>query len=178
MRPLQRDSEALKLLTIYMKAIKEDLALTSSALRSTAAAHVQDLVALVIGATRDGAEIAGQRGLAAARLAAVKSDVMEHIGRRDLSLTAVAARQGLAPRHIQRLFEAEGSSFSTFVLEKKLARAHGMLTDHRYVSATISTVAYAAGFGDVSHFHRVYRQRYGTTPAETRGDLRGRGDDD
>ena len=79
---------------------------------------------------------------------------------------------GLAPRYIQRLFEAEGSTFSSFVLEQKLARAHRMLTDVRYATSTISAIAFAAGFGDLSYFHRVYRRRYGATPAETRNDAR------
>jgi AraC-like DNA-binding protein len=172
MRPLPRDSEPLKLLTIYMRAIKEDLKLGSPALRSLAATHVQDLMAMIIGATRDGAEIAGQRGLRAARLAAVKSDVVQHVGERDLTLMDVAARQGLTPRYIQRLFEAEGSAFSTFVLDQKLLRAHRMLTDPRHATSTISAIAFAAGFGDLSYFHRAYRRRYGATPAETRNDAR------
>ena len=174
MRPLPRDSEALKLLTIYMRSIKEELTLGSPAMRTLAATHVQDLMAVIIGATRDGAEIAGQRGLRAARLAAVKSDVTEHLAQQpDLTLADVAARQGLGPRYIQKLFEADGSTFSSFVLEQKLARAHRMLTDPRYATSTISAIAFAASFGDLSYFHRVYRRRYGATPAETRNDARG-----
>ena len=174
MHPLPRDSEALKLLTIYMKAINQDLKLGSPALRRLAATHVQDLMAMIIGATRDGAEIAEQRGLRATRLAAVKSDVTEHLGQEcDLTLADVAARQGLGSRYIQKLFEAEGSTFSSFVLEQKLVRAHRMLTDARYATSKISTIAFAAGFGDLSYFHRVYRRRYGATPAQTRNDARG-----
>jgi AraC-like DNA-binding protein len=133
----------------------------------------RDREALIIGATRDGAEIAGQRGLRAARLAAVKSDVMELLGQEsDLTLADVAARQGLSPRYIQKLFESDGSTFSSFVLDQKLARAHRMLTDVRSATSTIGTIAFAAGFGDLSYFHRVYRRRYGATPGETRNDAR------
>jgi AraC-like DNA-binding protein len=174
MRPLPRDSEPLKLLTVYMKSIKEDLALASPAMRTLAATHVQDLMAMIIGASRDGAEIAGQRGLRAARLAAVKADVTAHLAQQpDLTLEDVAGRQGLGPRYIQKLFEADGSTFSSFLLEQKLAGARRMLTDARYATSTISAIAFAAGFGDLSYFHRMYRRRYGATPAETRNDARG-----
>jgi len=73
----------------------------------------------------------------------------------NLALADVVARQGLGPRYIQKLFEADGTAFSSFLLEQKLARAHRMLTDARYATSTISAVAFAASFGDLSYFHRV-----------------------
>ncbi len=105
MRPLPCDSEPLKLLSIYVKALKNDVTLKSPALRSLAATHVQDLVALIVGATRDGAEIAGRRGVRAARLAAIKScDGAHRAG--DVTLSDVAARRGLSPRHIPEAVRA------------------------------------------------------------------------
>jgi AraC-like DNA-binding protein len=168
MRPLPRDSEALKLLTIYMRAIKEDLKLGSPALRTLAVTHVQDLMAMIIGATRDGAEIAGQRGLRAARLAAVKADVMAHVDDCSFTLGAVAARQRISPRSVQLLFEREGTTFSQFLSEQRLMLAHRMLTDPRHSGATISAIALESGFGDLSYFHRIFRRRYGATPSDVR----------
>ena len=51
-----------------------------------------------------------------------------------------------------------------------------MLNDVRYATSAISAIAFAAGFGDLSYFHRVYRRRYGATPAETRNDARPQND--
>jgi AraC-like DNA-binding protein len=34
----------------------------------------------------------------------------------------------------------------------------------------ISDIAADAGFADVTHFHRVFRERYGDTPAQVRRD--------
>ena len=42
------------------------------------------------------------------------------------------------------------------------------LTDPRRASEKISTIAFDAGFGDVSYFNRVFRQRYGDTPSGVR----------
>ena len=130
--------------------------------------HVHDLMALVLGATRDGAAIARGRGARAARLAAIKADVIAHLGRCDFTLTAVAARHTLTPRSIQMLFEREGITFTQFMLAQRLARVHHMLTDPRHGGSTVAEIAFAAGFGDLSHFNRSFRLRYGATPSDVR----------
>jgi AraC-like DNA-binding protein len=43
-----------------------------------------------------------------------------------------------------------------------------MLTDPRYAGATVSAIAFAAGFGDLSHFNRNFRRRFGATPSDVR----------
>ncbi|HEY1246168.1 MAG TPA: helix-turn-helix transcriptional regulator [Hyphomicrobiaceae bacterium] len=103
-----------------------------------------------------------------ARLAAIKADIVEHIGREDLTLHSVAARQRLGPRSIQRLFEGEGTTFAAFKLEQQLDLARHMLRDRRHADWTIAAVALAAGFRDVSYFHRAFRRRFGVTPADVR----------
>jgi AraC-like DNA-binding protein len=77
-------------------------------------------------------------------------------------------RHKLTRRYIQRLFESEGVTFSQFVLGARLARAHRTLGDPRHAGSTISAVAFAAGFGDLSHFNHAFRRRYGATPTEVR----------
>jgi AraC-like DNA-binding protein len=38
---------------------------------------------------------------------------------------------------------------------------------------SITDIAFASGFGDVSHFNRVFRRRYGDTPSGVRAAARG-----
>jgi AraC-like DNA-binding protein len=170
LRPLPRDNEALRLLVNYLKALRGAHALERRELRNLVATHIHDLVATVIRTSRDGTAITGARGVQAARLALIKADIKGHVGRPHLTLVAVAKRQGLTPRSLQRLFESDGWTFSTFVLEQRLARAHRMLSDERRAAWTIAAVALAAGFGDLSYFHRVFRRRYGATPSDVRAD--------
>ena len=66
------------------------------------------------------------------------------------------------------LFEAEGTSFSQFVLARRLATAHALLADPSRDHFSITAIAYAAGFGDLSHFNHSFRRRYGVTPREVR----------
>ena len=51
------------------------------------------------------------------------------------------------------LFEGEGTTFTEFVLNERLMRAHRMLTDLRFADRLISTIAFDVGFGDLSYFN-------------------------
>ena len=66
------------------------------------------------------------------------------------------------------LFAAEGTTFSDFLRGSRLARAHQILTDPRCSGLTISSIAYEVGFGDLSHFNRLFRTLYGARPSEIR----------
>ncbi len=167
MRPVPHDMHALRLLARYME-LSEGLQLAAPELRHVVANHVHDLVAMVIGANGDAAAQANSRGVRAARLAAIKADIVENLGRHDLTIGAVAARQRLTPRHVQRLLEAEGTTFSEFVLGQRLVRAHRLLADPRFLDRSISTVAFEVGFGDLSYFNRTFRRLYGATPSDVR----------
>jgi len=87
-------------------------------------------------------------------------------------VTQVALRQGVTLRYIHKMLEAEGRTFSELVLGARLARAHRMLTDSRFASLSITEIAFASGFGDLSHFDHAFRRRFGATPSEVRHKLR------
>jgi AraC-like DNA-binding protein len=127
-----------------------------------------DLVALALGASGDRAQVARTRGQRAARLRTIKADIAKNLGQPDLSVTTIAADQGVSPRYVQLLFDSEGTTFSRFVLWERLVRAHRMLTDPLYDGRTIAAIAFEAGFGDLSYFNRAFRRRYGASPSEVR----------
>ena len=122
--------------------------------------HIHDLMALAVGATRDAAEAAQAGGLRAAKLQALKNDIAGCLDQPNLSVTTLAARHAMTPRFIQRLFEAEGTTFTEYLLDQRLARAQRALTEPHRVGDKISTIAWDCGFGDVSYFNRVFRRRY------------------
>jgi len=167
-RLVARTNDALRLLRHYLMAWRENFDITDPAVCSLAVAHVHDLVALALGSTRDAAAVAKGRGLRAARLQAVKADIAANLTARDLSVAAVALRQRVTPRYIHMLFDGEGTTFSQFVLAARLAHARGMLLDSRHAHQAIGAIAYASGFGDLSHFNHAFRRRYGATPSEVR----------
>jgi AraC-like DNA-binding protein len=171
-RRIPAESSALQLLIRYIGILHETETLAAPDLRRQAVTHVHDLMALAIGATRDGAAIAGCRGARAARMRAIKDDIAKDLDRADLSVQEIAARHRVLPRYVQRLFEAEGTTFTEYVLEERLARAHRLLSDPRHSGRKISTVAFDTGFGDLSYFNRTFRRRYGAAPSEVRAGAR------
>jgi AraC-like DNA-binding protein len=172
MRPVPRDTEALQLLTRYVGLFDDQQSLATPELRSLVVNHVYDLVALALGATRDAAAISNGRGVRAARLHAIKTEILNSLNRHELSLAGLAARHRVTPRHVQMLFESDGTTFSRFLLDQRLACAHRMLSNPLLSERTISTIAYEAGFDDLSHFNRAFRRRYGETPSDVRAGSR------
>jgi AraC-like DNA-binding protein len=168
MRHIPRHTEAIRLLTSYVSALLDGNALRIQKLRQSSVTHVYDLVALILGAESDVEDIARTRGLRAARLRKARAYVIENSGRHDLSIGSVAAHLGITPRYLQRLFESSGSTFTAFLLGQRLARAHRMLCDSRFAERPVSTVAYDAGFSDLSYFNRCFRKQYGLTPRDVR----------
>jgi AraC-like DNA-binding protein len=165
----------LRLLKGYVDAVFSDPALAMPDMRRLVVTHLCDLVAVTLGATRDAAAIAEGRGVRAARLRAIKRDIEKHLARCDLSPGRVAQRQQVSDSYIRKLFRSEGTSFSQYVLTRRLVRARRMLTDRRWAGIGIASIAYDAGFGDLSYFNRAFKRCYGATPSEVRDTVESEG---
>jgi AraC-like DNA-binding protein len=163
---------ALKFLLAYARVAEGQQRIACPNLRRLFTSHVYELMALVVGATRDAAELAQGRGLKAARLHAIKRDIAGNLDQHGLSVKLLAARHGLTPRCVQRLFETEGVTFTEYVISRRLERARRMLGDPNRDSDKISAIAWDCGFGDISHFNHLFRRRYGLSPSDVRAQAR------
>ena len=168
LRALPGDTAALRLLTRYVAGLASDPRSIDPVTARAFVRHVHDLIALTIGPTPDGAMIAERRGLRAARLHHIKSDVRANLRDCELTITAVAERHGISSRYVHKLFESAGVTFAEFLRRERLALAYRMLIDPRLAHRSISSVAYEAGFGDLSNFNHLFRRRYGARPSDIR----------
>lgn len=160
---------ALQFLRAYLVAMNDTAGVeVTAAVSRTMASHVTDLIALTLGATGEAAGEARNGGLRAARLSAAKAYVESRIGPDGLSVEDVADHMGVSARYVRKLFEADGWSFSRYVLHRRLLRVRGMLSNGRYDHLPISSLAYDAGFGDLSYFNKVFRTTFGGTPSDLR----------
>jgi AraC-like DNA-binding protein len=166
--PIPRGTGMLNLLGRYVDGVFDDPALAMPDMRRLVATQLCDLIAVTLGATRDAAAVAEGRGIRAARLQAIKHDIEVNITSADLSLDFVAKRQRISDSYIRKLFESEGTSFSQFVLFRRLSRAYRMLTDRRWSERSVAWIAFETGFGDLSYFNRTFKRLYGATPSEVR----------
>ena len=170
MRLIPKETTALRLLASYLRAINMGHGLDSSELCPVVASHIHDLVALSLGAARGYQSVAEEHSVSAARLRTMKADIVAHLGDYELNVNGVAARHGVTPRYVQKLFANEGVTFSEFVLERRLTVAYRLMSDPRFAHQSISSIAFGVGFSDLSYFNRTFRRRHETTPTEVRAE--------
>ncbi|MFC5391339.1 helix-turn-helix domain-containing protein [Bosea vestrisii] len=70
-----------------------------------------------------------------------------------------------------RLHEAI-STFCHWLLATRLEESRRALLDPRRAGEGIASIAYCAGFNDLSVFNRAFRNRFGMTPSDLRGTRR------
>lgn len=172
MRPVPTETDALRLLRTYLATLHAEHEAAGIELQRAMVLHIGDLIALALGATRDAAELAGTRGLPAARLDAMKKHTLQHLGDPSFSVKQLARVLGVTPRYVQMLFEKDGKTFSTFLHQSRLALAYRRLSDPATASMRIGAIAADCGFGDLSYFNQSFRRAYGETPSDVRNRAR------
>lgn len=85
----------------------------------------------------------------------------------DLNTAGVAQALGVSVRTVQLLFARLVTTPSGYILERRLLHAADRLrTDS---SSTITEIAFDLGFNDSAYFSRCFRQRFGVSPKQWRG---------
>ncbi|TWI02107.1 AraC-like protein [Bradyrhizobium daqingense] len=164
-------SPALRHLERYLAIVIDSDIDADLVLQDNVGTHLIDLVALVLGARGDSADLATRRGLRAARLQDVIANIRARFADASFSPNELARKLGLSPRYVQELLQETGSSFTERVAELRLQKARKMLLDSRYDRSKISDIAYACGFNEVSYFNRCFRRRFGASPRHYRRDV-------
>jgi AraC-like DNA-binding protein len=168
-RPLPRGG-ATALFRAYAASLAEEGASLSANETDQAAVTFLDLLALALGANAQGREIA-RLSTRAALFRAICAQIRHHLANPALDLAGIAKRAGLAPRTLQTVFQQHGTSVTSYILEQRLRLAERQLAAG--AGRSITEIAYAAGFSDLSYFSRAFRQRFGISPSDRRTAARG-----
>lgn len=176
MTMVSRQSDVLDLLLGYVRLLQTRQEPQSDQLGRIAASHIRDLIAAMIGAESE-AVLAGceRGGVRAARLRAIKADIVGHLCEPGFSIDGIAMRHGISPRYVRKLFQEERTTFSDFVLLLRLERSWQLLRSPEHAIRTITSIAHACGFNDLSYFNRTFRRRYGITPSDLRNGIQASG---
>jgi AraC-like DNA-binding protein len=86
----------------------------------------------------------------------------------ELTVAQVAQAMGISSRLLHRLFERRGLQYGSYLLQRRLAHAHGELGNPALAHLSVADIAFRAGFNNASHFSRSFRQRYGQAPSVMR----------
>jgi AraC-like DNA-binding protein len=130
--------------------------------------YLADIVALQLGASRDGGDEVAERGLMAARRQLVLEKIQARAADPAFNANVVAGELGVSRRYVNLLLERTGRTFSEHVLDRRLMIAYQLLLAQPDRSRTIASLALEAGFSDLSYFNRVFRRRFGDTPGRFR----------
>jgi len=163
-RPLPANLRLLGYLIRYTDAMLASGDLRDPALAGNIGNHLFDLVATLLGPSRDAADVAARRGLRTARLKAILAEIDRHFANPNLNADTIASRHGLSRRMVERLMEEHGETVSQAILRRRLAEALAILRDPAARHIRISEVADACGFGDLSHFNRSFKRQFGEAP--------------
>jgi AraC-like DNA-binding protein len=117
-----------------------------------------------------GANAGDQRdAIRAARLAEVQRYVDLHLADPRLSPEKAAGALKMSVRQLHLLFEPSGSSFSQYVLRRRLEECRAALAD---AERSVTDIALAWGFNSLATFYRTFREAFGVTPSELRAALK------
>lgn len=98
----------------------------------------------------------------------IKKFVRANLGDPELGPVKVASSFRISTRYLHKIFEQGSESFSRFIQIERLEKCANEL---KYIkSDSVSTIAFRAGFNDMSHFSKVFRQQFGQSPRDYRKD--------
>ncbi len=146
----------------YLNALSQNW----DSISETAMGPVADTLARLIGIAC-GAEATEQPdAVQAARLVEAKRYIDRHLADRALCPASVAAALSISIRAVHLLFEPTGTSFSRYVLRRRLDECRSALLASP--TRPVIDIAFAWGFSSLSSFYRAFQVAFGMAP----GDLR------
>lgn len=164
-RLLRPDSANARLLSAALRCLGEEMRPGASARFSPEVAH--GLLSLIVAAygTADGTSAGRSRE---ARAQAFRGHIDACLGDPRLRPADLAAQFGVSERYMRAVLGASGESFTAYLLRRRLERCAALLADPVWRARTITDIAFQAGFGELTHFGRAFKARYGMAPREYR----------
>jgi AraC-like DNA-binding protein len=142
----------------------------------TAAAAIE-LIALALASLANGKEAMLSESRDSVVLTSASADsilwrardaISQHIDDTNLNPAALASQVKVSLRRLQEVFKAQGTTPSDCIWEMRLEYARNLLSAQQNQKDSITTLAYRAGFSDIAHFSRRFRQQFGVSPKEYR----------
>jgi len=85
-----------------------------------------------------------------------------------VSPTSAADALGCSVRYVHKVCAMSGVTFNKMLVDARLSEAARLLREGPSSSFRISDIAFRSGFGDLSHFCRTFKSRFGVSASEYR----------
>lgn len=94
---------------------------------------------------------------------------LHHNFRAPLKLEDAAAQAGLSPTYFSQVFHrVTGSQFQKYLADLRLHFAGSLLLAS---DLPVTEICFVSGFGDMAHFGRMFRSKYGVSPSQYRAQM-------
>ncbi len=101
-----------------------------------------------------------------ASLLRLKSVVNDNLSNCSTTCEELASAAGISVRYANQLLDAEQTSLQRLLFSRRIEKCQAALADPAQAHRQISDIAYSWGFGDVSHFGRLFKAMVGMTPRD------------
>jgi AraC family transcriptional activator of tynA and feaB len=117
-------------------------------------------------------KMVADRPLARAHASVQRSMMLDHVDRHftdpHFNAATLARKFGCSLRYVHKLFGSTGRSVGEHVNDRRILASARDLLSPGCSGMTIAEIAFAAGFGDVSYFNRLFKRCYGRSPRDFR----------
>ena len=94
----------------------------------------------------------------------IKDHIERHLADPELDVDAVARALHCSKRALHKAFEEEDNSLRDYLWDRRLQAAKHQL-ERASAGGSITCIAFACGFSNAEHFSRLFRARFGASPA-------------
>ena len=153
----------LRLLRAYLRSVWKDAG-TSGFITADGERTVVAMLQGLAATTPEGMRRAAWPALGPARVAAMREAIRRRAAEPELSMREIAAAVGLSERSGHLVLARANLNFTECVTEARMDRVRARL--EAGALGRIIDIALEAGFGDIAHFNRLFRRRFGMTPTD------------
>jgi AraC-like DNA-binding protein len=150
----------------FVQLLPQQAALLNDTAQAHIALQVIDLLALAL-REGEGSDLV-QSSARLVSLLRLKAAVDANLTNCNVTCDDLAAAAGISIRYANQLLDAEQTSLQRLLFSRRLAKCQAALADPAQAHRQISDIAYSWGFGDVSHFGRLFKSMVGMTPRDFR----------
>lgn len=168
MRVVERDSGIGELTSDLLVLLPRHVSALDASTATTVGSHALDLVALSLLSKLRGDDTHSRSFARKMALAKVRAVIELKLGEPALTPSDVAVGAGISLRYAQALLAEDGTSIAGLIRERRLYHCERALMSARRLHRTISEIAFAWGFTDLTNFGRLFKKRYGLSPREYR----------